>query len=108
MPEYLKKGDEIDINKFGLGTFIVRLEMPTNFIDDINKMPGAKWFKNSRLNFAENLLRFRDNRTAIQFTGEKNYSRTMSYIELYNEVEKLAYSLRSLGIQIEQGESIKL
>ena len=38
MSEYLKKGDEIDINKFGLGTFIVRLEMPTNFIDDINKM----------------------------------------------------------------------
>ena len=38
MPEYLKKGDEIDINKFGLGTFIVRLEMPTNFIDDVNKM----------------------------------------------------------------------
>ena len=38
MPEYLKKGDEISANKFGLGTFVVRLEMPTNFIDDINKM----------------------------------------------------------------------
>tara|TARA_B100000424_G_C22807520_1_gene432650 strand:+ start:81 stop:791 length:711 start_codon:yes stop_codon:yes gene_type:complete len=38
MVEYLKPGDEQEINKFGLGTFVVRFEMPTNFIDDINKM----------------------------------------------------------------------
>ena len=38
MVEYLKPGDEQEINKFGLGTFVVRFEMPTNFVDDINKM----------------------------------------------------------------------
>jgi hypothetical protein len=38
MVQYLKPGDELSMNKFGLGTFVVRFEMPTNFIDDINKM----------------------------------------------------------------------
>ena len=41
MPEYLKKGDEIDVTKFGLGTFIVKFEMPTNFINDINELYGG-------------------------------------------------------------------
>ena len=38
MVEYLKAGDELDISKFGLGTFIVKFEMPMNFIDDINNL----------------------------------------------------------------------
>ena len=38
MVQYLKAGDELDITKFGLGTFIVRFEMPKNFIDDINQL----------------------------------------------------------------------
>ena len=36
-------------------------------IDNAKKMPGAKWFSGSRLNFAENLLRFRDDWTALIF-----------------------------------------
>ena len=31
-------------------------------VDDPAKMPGARWFSGARLNFAENLLRFRDYR----------------------------------------------
>lgn len=38
MVEYLKAGDELDVSKFGLGTFIVKFEMPMNFIDDINNL----------------------------------------------------------------------
>ena len=38
MVQYLKAGDELDITKFGLGTFIVKFEMPMNFIDDINRI----------------------------------------------------------------------
>ena len=38
MVQYLKQGDELDITKFGLGTFIVKFEMPENFIDDINRV----------------------------------------------------------------------
>lgn len=33
-------------------------------VEDLDKMPGAKWFPGARLNFAENLLRFRDDRSA--------------------------------------------
>jgi acetoacetyl-CoA synthetase len=33
---------------------------------DGDKMPGAKWFTGARLNFAENLLRFRDQQEALK------------------------------------------
>ncbi len=71
----------------------------TEVVDDVNKMPGAKWFKDSRLNFAENLLRFRDNKIAIQFKGEKDSLRIISYKNLYKEVERLADALRMEGIE---------
>jgi acetoacetyl-CoA synthetase len=38
-------------------------------VDDAYKMPGAKWFAGARLNFAENLLRYRDDRCAFRFQG---------------------------------------
>ena len=68
-------------------------------IDDPNKMPGAKWFSGARLNFAENLLRYRDERTALIFRGEDQISRKITYRELYNEVASVADSLKDLGIQ---------
>jgi acetoacetyl-CoA synthetase len=39
-------------------------------VDDVTKMPGAKWFTGARLNFAENLLRYRDKNTAFIFKGK--------------------------------------
>ena len=36
-------------------------------IDDDRKMPGAKWFSGARLNFAENLLRYRDDSCGPHF-----------------------------------------
>ena len=68
-------------------------------IDDPNKMPGAKFFVNSKLNFAENLLRFRNDRLAIVFKGEDSVRRTLTYNQLYDEVAKTAASLKKLGIQ---------
>ncbi len=68
-------------------------------IDDPNKMPGAKFFVNSKLNFAENLLRFRNDRVAIIFKGEDSVRRTLTYNQLYDEVAKTAASLKKLGIQ---------
>jgi len=62
-------------------------------------MPGATWFRGARLNFAENLLRSRDNRPAIHFQGEGQTLRTLTHQELFYEVEKLAHSLRDSGIQ---------
>ena len=68
-------------------------------IDDPAKMPGAKFFVNSKLNFAENLLRFRNDRLAIVFKGEDSVRKTLTYNQLYDEVAKTAASLKKLGIQ---------
>jgi acetoacetyl-CoA synthetase len=69
-------------------------------VDDPKKMPGAKWFSGARLNFAENLLRYRDDQTAIIFRGETMHeSRTLTYAELYREVARLAEALRASGIE---------
>ena len=68
-------------------------------IDDPAEFPGAKWFEGARLNFAENLLRCRDDRTAIIFRGETQKSERMTYAELYRAVSRLARSLRENGLQ---------
>ena len=68
-------------------------------IDDVTKMPGARWFSGARLNFAENLLRYRDDRVALIFKGEAQESIRITYAELYDEVARLAKSLREAGVQ---------
>ncbi len=68
-------------------------------VDDLTKFPGAKWFGGARLNFAENLLRYRDSRTAFIFQGETQKSARMTYAELYNSVARLAKSLRNMGVK---------
>jgi acetoacetyl-CoA synthetase len=68
-------------------------------VDDVTKMPGAKWFTGAKLNFAENLLRYRDEKTAFIFRGETQKSVRMSYAELYDSVARLAESLRKIGIK---------
>jgi acetoacetyl-CoA synthetase len=68
-------------------------------IDDVTKMPGARWFSGARLNFAQNLLRFRDDKAALIFKGEGQPSTQMTYAELYDEVARLSQSLKAAGIQ---------
>jgi acetoacetyl-CoA synthetase len=68
-------------------------------IDDETKMPGAKWFLGAKLNFAENLLRFQDDRIAIISKVEDQPSVKVSYAKLYDSVAKLAASLRKLGVK---------
>ncbi len=67
-------------------------------VDDLNKFPGARWFVGAKLNFAENLLRYRDDRVAFVFRGETQKSAKMTYAELYATVARLAKSLREIGI----------
>ena len=67
-------------------------------IDDVTKMPGASWFTGSRLNFAENLLRYHDDRRALIFRGEDAVRRTLTYQELYEATAKLAAALREAGV----------
>ncbi|MCA0895048.1 acetoacetate--CoA ligase [Microbulbifer agarilyticus] len=61
-------------------------------------MPGAEWFPDARLNFAENLLRFRDDKAALVERLENGRRRGLSYGELFAEVEKLAAALANAGV----------
>jgi len=67
-------------------------------VTDLDKMPGAKWFPGARLNFAENLLRYRDDKTALIFKGEAQEAVRVTYAQLYDRVARLAKSLRESGI----------
>jgi len=67
-------------------------------VDDLGKFPGARWFVGARLNFAENLLRFRDAHLAFVFRGETLKSASMTYAELYSSVARSAKSLREFGV----------
>jgi acetoacetyl-CoA synthetase len=69
-------------------------------VDDLSKFPGTKWFAGARLNFAENLLRYRDAYPAFIFKGETRKSARMTYTELYNSVACLARSLRKMGVAV--------
>jgi len=69
-------------------------------IEDITKLHGAKWFPDARLNFAENLLRYRDDQLAFIFKGETQISKHMTYVELYDSVVRFAHSLRALGVVV--------
>jgi acetoacetyl-CoA synthetase len=66
---------------------------------DSPSMIGAKWFVGSRLNFAENLLRFRDDQVALIFKGEGQETVRMTYAQLYDEVARMAASLRAAGVE---------
>ena len=69
-------------------------------VDDPAKMPGAQWFSGAKLNFAENLLRYRDDRNALIFKGEGQDVRRLTYAELYDAVARLSHSLRAAGVKV--------
>jgi acetoacetyl-CoA synthetase len=62
-------------------------------------MPGARWFPEARLNFAENLLRRRDQDTAMVFWGENKVRRKLTFAEVYDQVSLLAQALRAMGVK---------
>ena len=66
---------------------------------DGHQMPGARWFPEARLNFAENLLRRRDHAPAIVFWGEERLKTAVTYAELYSEVSRLAQALQAAGVK---------
>ncbi|HUO42315.1 MAG TPA: acetoacetate--CoA ligase [Methylomirabilota bacterium] len=68
-------------------------------VDDLSKFPGAHWFPGARLNFAENLLKCRDDHPAFIFRGENGKSISMTYAQVYSQVASLSTSLREMGIR---------
>jgi acetoacetyl-CoA synthetase len=71
---------------------------------DGDKMPGAQWFPDARFNFAENLLRRRDDETAMVFWGEDKVRRRMSFAEVYDAVSRTAQAMSAAGVK--QGDRI--
>ena len=67
---------------------------------DGGRMPGARWFPNMRLNFAENLLRFKDDRMAILFRGENGATEHITYAQLRRRVAALAAALQAQGVSV--------
>ncbi len=69
-------------------------------VEDLNVFPGTKWFVGSRLNFAENLLKYKDDRLAFIFQGETKVSKEITYTDLNKTVARLAKSLKEIGVQV--------
>ncbi|MCU0365415.1 MAG: acetoacetate--CoA ligase, partial [Ignavibacteriaceae bacterium] len=72
---------------------------PYTKILDKRIMPGAKWFEGAELNFAENLLRYKDDHTAIISSGEDKPEVVLTYDELYQLVAACSFGLRKLGVK---------
>ncbi len=67
---------------------------------DGDRMPGARWFTGARLNFAENLLRRRDDHPALVARAEDGRRRVVSYAELHSAVAGLAAWLADAGVGV--------
>ncbi|MGC8673096.1 MAG: acetoacetate--CoA ligase [Thermoplasmata archaeon] len=70
-------------------------------IDDIERFPGARWFQGAELNYAQNILRYRDEKVAIKFRTEPwtDIRKEISYAELYNLVSKLHKAMKYEGVK---------
>ncbi len=68
-------------------------------LEDGDKMPGAKFFPDARLNFAENLLRRKGRETALYFKGEDKVSREISFDDLHQLVSRLQQAFVAQGIK---------
>ncbi len=65
---------------------------------DFDRMPVARWFPGAYLNFAENLLRRRDDVEALVFWNECGRQASLTYAELYEQTRRLAAALRGWGV----------
>ncbi len=66
---------------------------------DAERMPGARWFPDAKLNFAENLLRRNDDTDALVFWGEDKARRRMNWRALNAEVSRLQQAFRAEGLR---------
>jgi len=69
-------------------------------VEDLSVFPGTKWFPGALLNFAENLLKYKDDQLAFIFQGETKVTKQITYKELNKIVARLAKSLKELGVKV--------
>jgi acetoacetyl-CoA synthetase len=73
-------------------------ERGTIVLENGDKMPGASWFPQARLNYAQNQLRRRDDADALVFWGEDKVKRRLSNNELHAQVSRFAQALQAAGV----------
>lgn len=73
-------------------------EKGDRIVSNEGSMPGAQWFNEARLNFADNLLKHNDDTIAIIERGEDGRRNTWTYKQLRNEVAALSLHLKQLGV----------
>ena len=76
----------------------VRAQWGSAVLEHAERMPGARFFADTRLNFAENLLRYRDAEPALIFRNERGMRRELSFAQLHGEVARVASWLTAQGI----------
>ena len=76
----------------------VRGEKGRELVVDAARMPGARWFPQAKLNYAENLLRNRSSTDAIVFWGEDRIKRRLSHQNLYALASRIARALSDAGV----------
>ena len=63
------------------------------------RMPGAEWFPGAALNYAEHVLRRRDDHTAFISKSEIRPTSTLTYREVHDQVARMAAGLRAMGVR---------
>ena len=81
------------------GCGVIASRKGSTVLVDGDKMPGARWFPEARLNFAQNLLRRGDRGDALIFWDEAGGRRRVSYSELTSDVSRAAQALVALGLR---------
>ena len=91
-----------EIEKFWLSVWdfcgVIAQTRGDTVLADPDKMPGARFFPEARLNYAENLLRRRDETDALVFWGEDKVKRRLTHCEVYDQVSRLAQALATEGV----------
>ncbi|MDA9837390.1 acetoacetate--CoA ligase [Luminiphilus sp.] len=77
---------------------VISSQSSDRVVTDRDQMPGASWFPEAQLNFAENLLRRRGDSTAIVSLLENGGRSEVSFDALYAQVAALSAALKSYGV----------
>ena len=72
---------------------------PKNILERHESFIGSKWFEGATLNFAENLLKHKDDSLAIEYFCENKIKGKITYKELHEQVRVCYLHLKSLGVK---------
>ena len=77
---------------------VIHSQAPKKILTTADQFWQHRWFQGAKLNFAENLLRYRSDDLAMIYVDETGCERRLSYQDLYKKVAALSHTLKSLGV----------